>query len=139
MKKEFACSHCGVLRADPAFIKLVEKLETELARPLVIHAGYRCLAHPAERALPPGSFSAHSYGIAADISCPTLSLNLLWQAILQQPQLKGIGVNPWQNYIHVDARSKTSRWAYSRMGVTVGWSGKWEDLAGATGFNFKVE
>jgi len=136
---EFSCKHCGVCRAEMSFVRLVQKLRDEISRPLEINSGFRCAAHPVERSKPPGTFSAHTYGIAADISCPSLSLKALFNAILQHPELKGLGVNPWQNYIHIDARSKPARWAYSRMGATVPWSGKWDDLGEATGFIFKVE
>lgn len=137
---EFACKHCGVNRIELDFVKQLQQLREAIQKPIHINSGFRCAAHPVEKAKPPGSFSAHMYGIAADICCPTLSIDLLWKAVIQQPLFKGLGVAPWQNYIHVDTRSKPARWAYSRMGGTVWWSGKWEELEKVTGFKFaKVE
>lgn len=136
---EFSCTHCGICRAEMSFVRLVQQLRDELQRPLVVTSGFRCAAHPVERAKPPGTFSAHTYGIAADIYCPDISLEALFRTVLGQPLFKGIGVSPWQNFIHIDARSKPARWAYSRMGATVPWSGRWEDLEAATGWKAKVE
>lgn len=137
---EFACKHCGVSRIDKTFVQLLQQLRDEISRPIIINSGFRCAAHPVERSKPPGTFSSHTYGIAADISCPSLSLELLWKAVIQQPKFKGLGVSLWQNYIHVDARSKVAFWAYDRMNRPVKWSGKWSDLVALTGFpEVKVE
>lgn len=137
--EEMACTHCGTCRMEPGFVKLLQKLRDAVTRPIQVNSGFRCAAHPVERSKPPGTFSAHTYGIAADITCPGLSLELLWRAVVQEPAFKGLGVAPWQNYIHLDTRSKTARWAYNRMGKVVYWSGKWEDLPAVTGFTTKVE
>jgi zinc D-Ala-D-Ala carboxypeptidase len=138
--EEFKCSHCGVNRIELSFVQQLQQLRDAIQKPIHVNSGFRCAAHPVERSKPPGSFSAHMYGIAADIYCPTLSIELLWKAVIQQPLFKGIGVAPWQNYIHVDTRAKPARWAYSRMGETVYWSGKWADLEAVTKFKFtKVE
>lgn len=126
---EFECKHCRVCRVEPSFIKLLQQLRDEISRPLIVTSGYRCAAHPVERAKAPGSFSAHMYGIAADVTCPTLDLELLYKAALKIPGFKGIGAAPWQNYLHLDARSKVTRWAYDRMARTVYWDGKWESLS----------
>lgn len=125
---------------EMSFRLRLQALRDRVGKPIRVTSGYRCSAHPVERIKKPGSFSAHTYGIAADITCAGLTIEQLFRAALEDPAFKGIGVNPWQNFIHLDARATPARWAYNRMNRTVPWSGKWEDLTAATGFSFtKVE
>ena len=136
-ESEFLCHHCKGRGIQVDFVKLLERLRTALARPVQINSGYRCMAHPVERAKTPGTYSAHTYGIAADISVAQLALKNLYKAVLRFPEFHGIGVDPWRSYIHLDTRAKVARWTYARMGATAPWDGKWESLEAASGY--KVE
>jgi uncharacterized protein YcbK (DUF882 family) len=136
-EEEFLCRHCRQRGIQPDFVKLLQRLRNALARPVIINSGFRCMAHPVERAKTPGSYSAHTYGIAADISVPTIGLRDLYNTVLTFPEFRGIGVDPWRKYIHVDTRAKVARWTYRKMADTARWNGQWETLYAASGY--KVE
>jgi len=95
------------------------------------------MAHPVERAKAPGTYSAHTYGIAADISVDKLPLKELYKAVLRFPEFHGIGVDPWRSYIHLDTRAKVTRWTYAKMADVVGWDGRWESLPDASGYRLE--
>lgn len=133
-ESEFLCHHCHQRGIQLDFVRLLQRLRDSLARPVRINSGFRCMAHPVERSKAPGTYSAHTYGIAADISVPTLSLGHLYKAVLRFPEFRGIGVDPWRSYLHLDTRAKVTRWTYAKMGEVVYWNGKWETLPEASGY-----
>lgn len=136
-ESEFLCHHCRQRGIQLDFVKLLQRLRDSISRPVQINSGFRCMAHPVERAKAPGTYSAHTYGIAADISVPNLALKELYKSVLRFPEFHGVGVDPWRGYIHLDTRAKVTRWTYAKMAEVVGWDGRWETLSDASGY--KVE
>ena len=67
-EEEFACPHCQKVVVDSVLVTLLEDLRVRLGFPLHINSGYRCPEY--NRTLKDAvSDSAHTYGLAFDISC----------------------------------------------------------------------
>ncbi|NIT03521.1 DUF882 domain-containing protein [Candidatus Saccharibacteria bacterium] len=65
---EFACPCCGEVKIDSDLIARLDYLRTELGAPIEIASGYRCPTY--NKSLGGARYSAHTIGMAADISIP---------------------------------------------------------------------
>lgn len=63
---EFACSHCGENKIDPAFVQELDDLRHRYGKPLFVTSGYRCPEHNA-RVSSTGRDGPHTTGHAADL------------------------------------------------------------------------
>jgi uncharacterized protein YcbK (DUF882 family) len=112
-KSEFACRCCGELKIKMRLIDGLEKLRTLAGKAIVIHDGYRCLAH--NQQVGGVTDSEHTQGMAADVEIPGLSLQEMYELALQVPEFAHGGVGVYDGgFVHVDVRLHASRWARIR-------------------------
>ena len=112
-KSEFACRCCGELKIKMRLIDGLEKLRTLAGKAIVIHDGYRCLAH--NQQVGGVTDSEHTQGMAADVEIPGLSLQEMYELALQVPEFAHGGVGVYDGgFMHVDVRLHASRWARVR-------------------------
>lgn len=126
---EFICHHCGRAGIMPYFVDELQRLRDILGRPIIVTSGYRCPYHPVELAKGARGPGWHCKGVAADITGPPLTA--IWTALQAMPKITGVGVAPFQNYVHVDMRplrQGRAYWSYDRSGREIAWSGEWEEL-----------
>lgn len=65
--KELACKHCGAQGITAEMMDILQSIRSELASPIFISSGYRCVKHPVEQQKDrPGE---HTFGMAVDIIC----------------------------------------------------------------------
>lgn len=111
---EFACKHCGRVEMKPEFMEKLQKLRTELNKPMFISSGYRCPEHPIEaKKSSPG---AHSSGLAADIAVQGNTAHEVLKLALAMG-FTGIGVNQKGSgrFLHLDLMQEFPRpnvWSY---------------------------
>lgn len=112
-KREFSCRCCGHLVISGRLILALEHLRELTGLPIRIHAGYRCAGHN-ERA---GGVtdSEHTRGTAADIEIAGLSLQKMYECALLVPEFAHGGIGVYDgNFLHVDVRGHSARWARVR-------------------------
>lgn len=112
--KEFACSHCGRVEMDQAFVDKLNTLRANVGFPLKVTSGYRCSEHPVEAKK--SATGAHTTGKAADFGVQgALAHALLTEAM--KLGFKGIGVQQkgGGRFIHLDDWDNENRptvWSY---------------------------
>jgi len=112
-QRELACRCCGQLRIDARLLEGLESLRRLAQAPVVVHDAYRCPTHNMETG--GVSDSEHVRGKAADISIPGMSLQRMYELVLQVPQFAGGGIGAYDgNFLHVDVRDHHARWARVR-------------------------
>ena len=112
-KREFSCRCCGNLIVSGRLLLALEHLR-ELARaPILVHCGYRCAGHNQQAG--GVTHSEHTRGTAADIEIPGLSLQEMYECALEVPEFAAGGIGVYDgNFLHVDVRGHTARWARVR-------------------------
>lgn len=101
--EEFACHHCGKLDTiSPRLIELLEQLRKNCGRPIHINSGYRCPVHNAN--VGGVKNSQHVLGTAADLAVPSEMSFGEFKWYIEQLPFDGIGLYPFDNFIHVDVR-----------------------------------
>jgi uncharacterized protein YcbK (DUF882 family) len=109
-RKELSCRCCGRLQIDSHLLDGLEALRSLAGVPVIVHAGYRCPRHNQQVGGVP--HSEHLAGQAADISLPGLSLQRMYELALKVPQFAAGGIGVYEgNFLHVDVRDRTARWA----------------------------
>lgn len=64
---ELACKHCNAQGITPDIMDILQAIRTEMAKPIFLSSGYRCVKHPVEQEKDkPGE---HTLGMAVDIIC----------------------------------------------------------------------
>ena len=91
-----------------AFMQRLQRLRSNLGRPLRINSGYRCLSH--NNAIKGSEKSMHLLGRAVDIDA--VSGNEKHSIVMAAMALgfKGIGVG--KTFIHIDDREIPAMWVY---------------------------
>ena len=103
---EFACKcGCNTSPMGFRFLKVLDKIREDFAKPLTVSSGYRCSQHPVEaRKKTPG---AHSTGLACDLLVHGQEALEVLRLALSHPQIKGVGIQQKgqrnQRFIHLDA------------------------------------
>lgn len=111
---KLACPCCGERKVTPELLRVLDLIRAS-AGPMTITSGYRC---PEYNDSLSGSVpdSAHTKGLAADISCTTSSKrHKLLSAIFQLGHIDRIGIGA--SFIHIDIDpDKPPRvvWEYSK-------------------------
>ena len=110
--EEFACHCCGVSKATPELITLLETIRQYANAPLVINCGYRCAKHNAT--VGGVNHSQHLLGNAADIQIHGMTPAKA-QQFIQELHDSGKchvgGLGRYATFTHVDARDGTARWS----------------------------
>ena len=88
--KELACKHCGAEGITSAMMDILQSIRAEMAAPIFLSSGYRCVKHPVEQEKDmPGE---HTKGMAVDIICHGVrALQII--KLAQDRDIKRIGVH----------------------------------------------
>ncbi|MDI6754947.1 MAG: D-Ala-D-Ala carboxypeptidase family metallohydrolase [Thermodesulfobacteriota bacterium] len=110
-RAELACSHCGKLFIDPAFLEKLELARTLAGIAFIIVSGFRCPEY--NKAV--GSTSQnHVSGRAVDIKCERGSSRRLILNGLMAAEFNRIGIH--KTFIHADTMDELgapkSYWMY---------------------------
>lgn len=110
---EFRCNHCGELMIHYDLVLALERLRSEIGKPLIITSGYRCIE---KNKATKGSAkrSGHTKGYAADIALPSgFTMKLFRETIWRTRKHTGIkrvgsydGYQDKHNFCHVGIRRK---------------------------------
>jgi len=107
---ELACKHCGKDGVRAELVDVLDRLRDQIG-PIAVTSGYRCPAHPSEHGK--ASPGMHSTGLAADIRPLAAPLRSLYDLVVAQLDICGIGVDVQANYIHIDLRGGARvQWRY---------------------------
>lgn len=101
---EFQCKHCGAYPENGMSEVLLEKLDElreKVGDCVYVTSGYRCPIHNARVGGVPDS--QHVQGRAADIITSAVSVSRLAE-IAREVGFDGLGVYPYDGFIHVDCR-----------------------------------
>jgi len=99
---ELACKHCKAQGITPYMMNILQGIRTEMAQPIFLSSGYRCVKHPVEQEKDrPGE---HTHGMAIDILCHgARALRII--ELAQKRNVKRIGVhqkgNPNGRFVHI--------------------------------------
>jgi len=103
--KEFECPCCKKVMLHSNLLSKLIKLRDLIKEPLYINSGFRCIIENKKVGGVDNSF--HLIGMAVDVSVRTISIQeLLYFAEAQK--FGGIGI--YKNFLHLDIRSKITRW-----------------------------
>lgn len=100
--EELACKHCGAQGITPEMMGILQEIRTEMAAPIFLTSGYRCVKHPVEQEKDkPGE---HTHGMAVDILCHgARALKII--ELAQARNVRRIGVhqkgNPNGRFVHI--------------------------------------
>jgi uncharacterized protein YcbK (DUF882 family) len=109
---EFACKcGCGFCKPDGKLLETLDVIREALGRPVVVTSGCRCPKHNENVGGEPNS--NHLRGDAADIQCPGVSADSVWQTVMKLyrlgklPLLAGLG--RYDTFNHVDVAPKRAK------------------------------
>lgn len=110
-RREFRCPCCDTVRVDLALVDALQRLRDLTHRKMRITSGYRCPKRNAE--VGGKKNSHHLRGTGADIKIEGLSVVKTYLLAEQIPEFAdgGIGIYPDEGFVHVDSRSRRTRWA----------------------------
>lgn len=108
---EFACrcasSKCDAKPMKPQFLERLEKLRIEWDKPMLLTSARRCAEW--NKRVGGSPRSQHLSGNAVDVYLPKAEIDD-FVVLAEKYGFGGIGVG--QNFVHIDARTKRSRWSY---------------------------
>ena len=112
------CS-CGQNECTQALVDALEAFRAVVGLPVTVQDAYRCPDH--NKAVGGVPDSTHVLGQAADISVTGLNGDDLDKAARQVPAIRGIGVDHYRNYVHIDVREIPAvvSWTYDAAGKWV--------------------
>lgn len=118
---ELSCHHCGVNGAVQDLLDALEAFRSKVGAPVIVNCAYRCPVHNASVGGVPGS--QHVLGRAADVQVAGKTARELYDLALQVPAIKGLGVNDYDEYLHLDVRQSSllAEWCYNESGSQVPW------------------
>jgi len=116
-RKEFACKcDCGFATVDIELIEVLQTLRYKFNKPVTITSGCRCIEYNEavqKRAkksyVPYSSKSKHMQGIAADIVVEMVSASDVYR-YLDSVYSDRFGIGKYDEFTHIDVRSKKARW-----------------------------
>ena len=132
-----ACSECSKTKIDPQLVNYLQKIRSHFNSPLVINSGYRCEDH--NDTVGGVKNSRHTKGEAADI----VVRNTQPEQIAKYAESIGIkGIGLYDNFVHIDTRSKKSFWYSETQEYRSTFGGEnlikqWQKAAQKDGFTFK--
>jgi uncharacterized protein YcbK (DUF882 family) len=108
--KELACKDCGVDGVTDELKQALDDYRKAVGVPVIIDDAYRCPLHNKEVGGVSGS--QHLFGKAADIHAVGKTLQQMYDAAKTVPAFFNGGIGVYDgNFIHVDVRGVTARWA----------------------------
>ena len=105
LPKEIACSHCGQVLVNEAFLDVLQRQRSMFNSPIHLNSCYRC---PAWNALVKGApLSQHKFGAAGDQAL----LGRDVKEVMEQARAAGfIGFGIYKTFLHADI-GKARQWA----------------------------
>ena len=106
--KEFAClDGTDTIFVSDELVKILQKVRNHFGASVIINSAYRTEAH--NKKVGGSANSQHKYGMAADIRINGVSPKTIATYLnTLMPNSGGIGV--YSSFVHIDVRSKKSRW-----------------------------
>lgn len=95
---EFRCRHTGLVAMQPAFLEVLQRIRTELRRPMIVTSGYRHPTHPVE-ARKTHSNGEHTQGACADIACNTGTMRFELVRLAMKHGIVRIGIH--KTFLHL--------------------------------------
>lgn len=100
--QELACKHCGADGITSNIMDILQGIRTEMAQPIFLSSGFRCMKHPVEQEKSiPGE---HTHGMAIDILCHGARALVIINKALQHG-IRRLGVhqkgNPSGRFVHI--------------------------------------
>ncbi|MBG90594.1 MAG: hypothetical protein CL521_02130 [Actinobacteria bacterium] len=106
-KRDFTCQESGQIRISLGLVGALEQIRTLAENRVNIIKGYESPeVAEKKRTL---KRNLHVQGIAADITVDNVSIYDLFTVAESVPEIKGIGLNVTDNYVHVDTRKEEDR------------------------------
>lgn len=106
--REFRCfDGCQQVFIAPKLVKLLDVLRDNIGCAIYVNSGYRTTAHNTK--VNGAKNSMHLYGCAADIRPANNELAKLYELADLHLNNSG-GLGKYKTFIHVDVRTKKSRW-----------------------------
>ncbi|HET9304848.1 MAG TPA: D-Ala-D-Ala carboxypeptidase family metallohydrolase [Candidatus Sulfotelmatobacter sp.] len=93
---------CGTCNVEQSLLDALEQFRRLVNQPIIINSGYRCSKHNEESNGQPDS--QHMSGRAADIRVSGKKARELYALAQRIPSIRGIGVDDYRDYIHIDTR-----------------------------------
>lgn len=103
-KKELACPCCGLYNMSLDVIDLLEAVRETIKLPMKINSATRCKNH--NKKVKGSPTSAHLFGLAADIHCPTDAYKRLLVDTALAMEFEGIGI--YSKMVHLDLKKRKS-------------------------------
>jgi len=109
-RSEFECHcGCGFNTVDYELAEVLDELREYFNKPVIITSGCRCFTH--NRAVGGADCSQHTRGRAADVVVLETDKEIVADYLEKKyPNGCGIGRYVYKNIVHIDTRSKKSRW-----------------------------
>lgn len=103
---EFESPDTREVTVDNELIERLQMMRDALGAPLIVTSGYRT---PEQNVKVGGArFSQHLRGKAADVRCPSVSVQTLHALADRVFRLGGVGL--YATHVHVDTRGEQARW-----------------------------
>lgn len=112
---EFTCNHCHKGEVSAVIIEMLDEARGIAAVPFYLTSAYRCKTH--NKLVGGVVNSAHTYGLAVDISTPTNYVRMRVLSGLIKAGFTRVGIA--DTFIHVDidgTKPPTSCWLYGDTG-----------------------
>ena len=106
-KKDFICKESGKLRISLGLIGALELLRSNSKNRVNILKGYECPETSEKKKKIQRNY--HSYGVAADITVDNLSAIEVFKLAENIEEIKGLGLNISDDYVHIDTRKDDER------------------------------
>lgn len=111
-RKDFYCksgldTNNNSFRISAGLIGALEMLRTAVGTRINIIKGFECTESAEKKGKVRRNY--HVQGLAANISADELSLETLFQAAEQIPEIMGIGLNLDENYVHIRTNKSDTR------------------------------
>lgn len=105
---EFACNDGSpALFLCPALVNKCQEIRNGLGKPVTVNSGYRTPTY--NNAVGGANNSMHMYGMAADLSCKSVSIATLVQVAQKAMGERG-GLGVYKTFVHIDVRKTRARW-----------------------------
>lgn len=105
--QEIACKGTGEIKLNFDALDRLQKLRMMLGKPLIINSAYRSVSH--NRNVGGATNSNHMQGVAFDINMANHD-PVVFERTARSLGFNGIGHYPGSNFMHIDTRSKLTRW-----------------------------
>lgn len=106
-KKDFVCKESGKLKISLGLIGALELIRSKANQRINIIKGFESLESAEKKGK--AKRNHHTTGIAADITINNFSSVEVFKLAEEIPEIKGIGLNVDEDYVHIDTRKAPER------------------------------